>query len=130
MYQKNKIVVLMASLALLLLILVPSGYAMKPAWEYGDNECQKIAIQYQKEFGGSLIWIQPIDEQGNAILSEYGAHVINRVYDPVSKEMRYVDWGMKSNTRADYEIRLLNDMPARAYDLSIERPEFGLIWHY
>ena len=111
-------------------ILSTTSFGMPSPESYGKNECHKIAQDYQREFGGSLIWIQPIDEQRNAILSDFGAHVINKVYEPVSKQLLYVDWGLKSTTIADFEIRTLNGKPARSYDLSKERPEFGLIWYY
>jgi len=118
-------------IGLVIAIMASVANAQMPAPDsYGENECQKAALDYQKEFGGSLIWIQPIDEWGNPILGKYNAHVINKVYDPILKELIYVDYvaGMKAS--ANFTIESFNGMPAKAYDLSKERPEWGLIWHY
>ena len=110
--------------------IISTANAMPSPDSYGENECQKIALDYQKEFGGSLIWLQPIDKYGNPILSDYGAHVLNQVYDPVRKELRYVDYQLGWNQKADFIIHDWNDQRVKQYDLSKERPEFGLVWHH
>ena len=106
------------------------GNAMPSPESYGENQCELIAKDYQKAYGGSLIWLQFIDEQGNPILGEYSAHILNKVYDPIRKEMRYIDYQSKTDTRADYIIHMWDNKPVRMYDLSKERPEWSMIWHY
>ena len=115
---------------LVIALMAMSAYALKQPEEYGINQCELIAKDYQKEYGGSLIWLQFIDGNGNPIFGEYSAHVLNKVYDPVRKEIRYIDYQSKTDTRADYIIHMWDNKPVRMYDLSKERPEFGMIWHY
>lgn len=110
--------------------MVSNTHAMRQPSDYGENQCELIAKDYQREFGGSLIWLQPVDSNGSPMLGEYAAHILNKVYDPIRKEMRYIDYQSKMDTRADYIIQLWDNKPVKMYDLSKERPEFGLIWHY
>jgi len=117
---------------LLLICILFTGIAsaIKPPESYGINQCELIAKDYQKEFGGSLIWIQPMDNFGNPILGEYSAHMINKVYNKDLKIMIYVDYGNNWISSADIIIKTWNDKPVKVYDLSKERPEWSMIWHY
>jgi hypothetical protein len=106
---------------------------MKPPELYGENQCELIAKDYQNEFGGSLIWIQPMDKQGNFIHGIYYAHIINRAYNK-ERGIYYVDWYAQTYFNNTQEIhdwyKHIFSLDNEVFDLSIKRPEFGLIWNY
>jgi len=102
---------------------------------YGLNECELIAKNFKDEFGGSLIFIQPLKENGPYDLSDYGGHLINKKYISGNEQNFYFDWGnqkiFSSLTEAEiwYED-IYYGRKVEVFDLSSEHPPFSIIWHY
>ena len=112
-----------------LVIALMAGNAQAMQESYGVNQCELIAKDFQKEFGGSLVWIQPLKDNGAFDLGDYNAHIINKVYFS-GVGIVYIDYYSGMNMESIDEVQAWYGKPARIYDLSIERPEFGMIWWY
>lgn len=116
--------------------LVSPVSAMKLPSEYGYNECELIAKDFQKEYGGSLIWIAPkYPSSGAWVLGEYSAHLINYKYMSGNRESYYIDYGNQRIFETKEQVALWYKTES-GYDSEIfnlgdgERPPYSLIWHY
>lgn len=117
--------------------LVSGTHAMKQPLEYGTNECELIAKDFQKEYGGSLIWIQPLTANGAYDFGNYNAHIINKYYDSDFEgvgSIIYYDYATNTRMYSIEDIEMwyewLWGKEVKVFDLSKERPEFSMIWHY
>lgn len=94
-----------------LLFLLPASVAE-------SNTCYQDAIQYQKQFGGSLVFVQPLTESGAWDLGRYNGHWMiyrfGNFLDPASG-VWYNDPRAWFTQKSEYWI------------LSESRPPFGLI---
>lgn len=111
--------------------------AMPLPESYGDNQCELIAKDYQREYGGSLVWIQPLKENGAYDLGDYNAHIINKVYSPTFEGIGivyYIDYKSNHRMYSKEDINLWYEheynRKITVFDLATERPEFSMIWHY
>jgi len=107
--------------------------ALKEPEEYGNNQCELIAKDYQAVYGGSLIWIQSLKPSGAYETGDYSAHVINKVYDK-EHGVYYIDYKAKTimynlNTVSNWYYESTKKQ-SQIWDLSTSRPGFNLIWHY
>ncbi len=115
--------------------MLPLASALKQPEEYGEDQCELIAKDFQKKFGGSLIWIQPIDESGAYILEDYSAHILNKVYMSGNNDYFYIDWKTQSiikGTERDLKIWYwgMKQKESEIFDLSEKHPPFSIIWRY
>ncbi len=76
---------------LLLLSLISTVSALKRPEEYGLNQCELIAKDYQAEYYGDIIFIIPLKENGAYDIGVNNGHWINKAY---SKEQGtyYIDY--------------------------------------
>jgi len=99
---------------------------------YPENSCQLIAKDFQKEYGGSLVWIQPLTNSGAYDLGEYNAHVFNRFY--IEGKLQFYDFGANIYFETKQEVnewyKEMTGKYSQIFVLSEERPAFGMIWHY
>ena len=127
-YTYPNIMRYIALVGLSIAILVTPSSALKAPNEYGTNQCELIAKDYQNVYGGSLIWIQPLKDNGAFDLGEYNAHIINKVGN------NYTDYQTGFTTKSLNSVQMWYEWEfgkkAVIYDLSNERPEFGMVWHY
>lgn len=107
---------------------------MKLPSEYGYNECELIAKDFRKEFGGSLVFIQPLKDNGAYDLSDYGGHIINKKYISGNKQEFFFDWGSQRIFSSKAEIlnfwKDFTGKDVEVFELDKERPPFAIIWHY
>jgi len=122
-------------LIVIFILLVPQNtMALKQPLEYGINQCELIAKDYQNIYGGSLVWIQPLKDNGAYDLGEYNAHIINRVYI-YNEGIIYIDYqsGFSGHNLSDvgnwYEVYSGNNA-FMIFELYKERPPFPMWWHY
>lgn len=113
---------------ILLIIMLPTASGMKQPNEYSSTECELIAKDYQREHGGSLVWIQPLKPNGAYDMGEYSSHILNKVGN------EYIDYGWEYRTTDINSVREVYKMAtgkdSQVWDLSQSRPRFRLIWHY
>lgn len=102
-------------------------------WEYGDNQCELIAKDYQREYGGALILIQPLKDNGAFDFGPYNGHFLNNAYD---KEIGtyYIDYQSQSyfnntNDALDWYF-IMTNKKAIIYNVNEQHPPFSIIWHY
>ncbi len=121
------------NMILVLLLLSIPVTAMSPAASYGQDECELIAKDYQREYGGYLVFIQPLQANGAYMFGDYAGHWMNRAYSH-ALGVYYIDYtsGTYFNDTQDiaawYEYSTGNK--AEVYDFAVRRPPFGLIWRY
>lgn len=113
---------------------VQAGYLKLPS-EYGNQECELISKDFQKDFGGSLVFIVPLEDNGAFVEGDYAGHFLNKIYIKGNKDYFYFDWQSQSIFTSKQEVRdwyismtFYND--AIVYDLSYERPPIPIRWHY
>lgn len=115
-----------------LLVSVVAGMPMPS--EYGYNECELIATDFQEEHGGSLVFVQPLKENGAYDLSEYGGHFLNAVYISGNRQVFYFDWGNQKifSTLEDAEAWYegVYGRQVEIWNLAEEQPPFRIIYHY
>ena len=115
--------------------LAVPALAMPAPDSYGYNECELIAKDFQEEFGGSLVFVQPLKENGAYDLSDYGGHFLNARYISGNQKMFYFDFGNQqifdSLAAAEtwYED-VYYGRQVEIWDMGIERPPFSIIWHF
>lgn len=127
-------------LILLVFILIDNVSALKLPSEYEDGQCELIAKDFQKEFGGSLVWIQPLIENGayefeSEELGIYNAHILNKIYISGNKNYYYIDWYSQSiigTTKEDVKnwYKGWTFKNSQVWDLEYERPSFNIKWRY
>ena len=54
-------------------------FSTKPA-SGSTDDCEKLAVDYQTEYGGSLIFLNPLNDNGSYELCRYCGHWLNLVY--------------------------------------------------
>ncbi len=107
-------------------LLEPSQYAV-------EGQCELIAKAYQEKYGGDLILIQPLKEDGTYDTGHFNGHIINKAW---SKERGtyYTDYrtGHFFNNTEEvsewYEINFQSRVSV--FNLNKVHPPFPLIWHY
>lgn len=124
----------MALIAFICLIIACPVFAMKPASEYGDNQCELIAKDFQKEFGGSLVFIQPLKDNEAYDLCNYCGHRMNKKYISGNAQEYYFDWQAQRIFSSPDEIKNwwfeLTGQKIEIFELDREVLPFGIIWHY
>ena len=118
------------------LLLLPSlATAMKPPNEYGFNECELIAKDLQKEYGGSLVWIVPLQRNG-AFDLDHDGHMLNRI--TIGGTKYYIDYSYQRIFKTEKEVKdwyhshlmPLDDSDSVVYDLAESRPPFAMNWKW
>jgi hypothetical protein len=84
------------------LVLASPALAMQE-W-YDSNQCELIAKDFQKEFGGSLVFIQPLKENGAYDLCDYCGHWINKKYLSGNQKDFFFDWQAQKIFSSQIEI--------------------------
>ena len=97
------------------------------------NDCEKLAKDYQQIYGGDLILVQPLKDNGAYDLGEYNGHWMNKAW---TKEIGIYYYDPQENTyyssvksiELSFEEYWAKDVVVFNYNQG-EVP-FGIIWHY
>jgi len=123
-------------LLFLCLIAHPAG-ALKAPEDYGYNECELVAKDFQKEYGGSLVFIAPKSwDTGKWMRCDYCGHFVNKKYISGNKKEFYFDWQYQKIFASEEELKDWYSHEFSGYDCEVfdlgagERPPYNLIWHY
>jgi hypothetical protein len=116
------------------MLLIPAS-ALKAPDAYGEKQCELIAKEYRAVYGGSLVWIQPLQANGAYELGAYKSHMINKVYDKTLGDYIYIDYKTQIQmnnlqTVKDWYALNMNVSSVQVWDLSISRPSFPMVWLY
>lgn len=125
----------MAVIALYAIFLCPTAVSMKSPDEYGYNECELTAKDFHNEFGGSLVFIQPLKTNGAYDLSDYGGHFINKRYVSGNKQEFFFDGGIQKIFSSQEEMETWYEdiyfgTKVETFELDKRYPPFGIIWRY
>lgn len=99
-----------------------------------ELDCEKMAKDAQKKYGGSLIFLVGKDTNNNYILGDYAGHWINKVYVKELNKIQYIDY-QNQLVYDDLEMMERDFRNAKGYaavdsfDMEEGRPPFNLIWH-
>lgn len=122
---------IITAVVLAVIVLVVPSNAMQAS--YTENQCELIAKDYQREFGGSMVFIQPLTADGAYDLGEFNGHWVNKAYNS-KLGVYYIDYETKTymyslnGVRAWYEQ--WTGKKAEVFDLDFQHPPFPLIYHY
>jgi len=124
-----------AIIAFISIFLCPNAVSMKPASEYSYNECELVAKDFQKEFGGSLVFIQPLKADGSYDLCDYCGHWTNKKYISGNNKVFFFGWGYQKifNSVEEMETWYENIYFGRKveiFELDKEHPPFSIIYLY
>jgi hypothetical protein len=131
MSEISKIVI---CLLLVSVLISPVATAMKPAEEYDSSQCELIAKDFQREHNGSLIFMQPLKQNGAWDLGAYNGHFINLYYNYSQKKELWIDYGndlsFNSSQEAEDFFELIVGKDYVLFDMGKEHPPFPMIWRY
>lgn len=118
---------------IILCLLVTPAFALKPSWEYKADQCELIAKDYKAIYGGQLVLIQPLKDNGAFDLGEFSGHWINKVYSP-EKGFYFYDYQSDKIFRNKQEIidwyMMSTGRKVVVFDLDEGHPPFSLHWYY
>jgi hypothetical protein len=118
-------------------LLPPAAQGMKPVSEYGYNECELIAKDFQNEYGGNLIFLAPKSwDTGAWIIDDYSGHYVNLKYISGNGKSFYFDYGNQRIFENITELQEWYSHEYSGYDVQVfnlnsgERPPYSMIFHY
>jgi len=97
------------------------------------NDCEKLAKDYQRSYGGDLVLIQPLKDNGAYDLGEYSGHWMNRAWN---KQLGNYYYDPQENTYYSSidGIKIfyadLWDRDVVVFNYNKGGVPFGIIWHY
>ncbi len=125
--------ILFILIGLLLLVNINPVSALKLPEEYGDEQCELIAKDYQREFGGDLIFIQPLKDNGAYDLGAYNGHWLNRAWNK-NQGNYYIDYQSQTYLQSVDAIkdwyRMMNDKESKVFNVNQGGVPFALIQYY
>jgi hypothetical protein len=93
-----------------------------------ENNCEKLAKDWQQTHYGSLVFIQPLTESGAYNLGEYTGHWLNHYWNGTAKI--YYDAGTGTPFLTKQEVKEWYLYHCEVFDLADGHPPFPLTWHY
>lgn len=122
------------SLLVILAILTVSVNAkLEEPWKYKEGECELVAKEYQRIYGGYLIFIQPLKENGAFDIGPYNGAFINKAYNK-DRGIYYIDYMSQSyfnntNEILDWYYKITGKRSV-IYNINEEHLPFVMIWYY
>jgi hypothetical protein len=118
--------------ALIWFVIASPALAMQE-W-YGTNQCELVAKDFQNEFGGTLVFIQPLKENGAYDFCDYCAHWMNKKYISGNEKEFFFDWQSQKIFSSQTEIKdwwfESTGQKAEIFELDRGNPPFAMNWHY
>ena len=112
---------------------MPVGAKLLEPYQYKEGECELVAKDYQRIYGGSLIFIQQLKDNGAFDLGPYNGAFINKAYNK-ERGIYYIDYMSQSYFTNEYEIldwyRLNTNKKAVIFNMNDGGVPFPFIWHY
>lgn len=120
-------------LLLILIELTVPVSALKEPWQYKEGECELVAKEYQKIYGGYLIFVQPLKDNGAFDLGPYNGWFLNKAYNK-ERGIYYIDYMNQiyfNNTQEILEFYYRTQgKDAIVYNMNDGGVPFPFIWHY
>jgi hypothetical protein len=117
----------MRRIAFLLVLLVLIGSVSGE-----QNDCEKLAKDYQALYGGDLILVQPLKENGAYDLGAYNGHWMNRAWN---KQIGNYYYDSETNSIFISKSEVLEwyefyNKKSVIFNYNQGEVPFALIWHY
>lgn len=109
--------------------------SINSATAQGSNDCEQLAKEFQKVYGGDLVLVQPLKDNGAYDLGKYNGHWINQIYlkgigivfyDPVDKNL--YSQGKIETVKRDFEQKWNKRVEVLNYNKG--EIQFAIYWHY
>ena len=101
--------------------------------EYKEGQCELVAKEYQRIYGGSLIFIQPLKDNGAWDLGPYNGAFINMAYNK-ERGTYYIDYMSQSYFKNESEIldwyMWGTNKKAVIFNMNDGGTPFPFVWHY
>jgi hypothetical protein len=120
-------------LVVLLLYATPTDAKLLQPYQYKEGECELVAKEYQKIYGGYLIFVQPLKDNGAWDLGPYNGAFINKAYNK-ERGIYYIDYMSQSYFKNESEILdwyiWRTNKKAVIFNMNDGGTPFPFIWHY
>ncbi len=120
-------------LVVLLLYVIQVDARLLQPDGYKEWQCELVAKEYQRIFGGSLIFIQPLRDNGAWDLGPYNGAFINKAYNK-ERGIYYIDYVSQSYFKNESEIldwyMWRTNKKAVIFNMNDGGTPFPFIWHY
>lgn len=120
-------------LVVLLLYVMPTDAKLLESYQYKEGECELVAKDYQKIYNGSLMFVQPLKDNGAYDLGPYNGAFINRAYNK-ERGIYYIDYMSQSYFKNESEIldlyMMITNKKAVIFNMNDGGTPFPFIWHY
>ena len=118
---------------ILLLYVMPADARLLQPDEYKEGQCELVAKEYQRIYGGSLIFIQPLKDNGAWDLGPYNGAFINMAYNK-ERGTYYIDYMSQSYFKNESEIldwyMWGTNKKAVIFNMNDGGTPFPFVWHY
>lgn len=120
-------------IGLLLLVNINPVSALKLPGEYGDEQCELIAKDYRAIYGGDLIFIQPLKDNGAYDLGDYNGAWINKAWNK-NQGSYYFDYQSQTYFQSIDAIKdwykMMTGKESEVFNVNQGGVPFSLIFHY
>ena len=124
--MNKKIIIILLLVAILL--TTPADALLSPD-QYQSGQCELVAKDYQRVYGGYLIFIQPLKDNGAYDLGPYNGHMINKAYTK-ERGIYYIDYVSQSYFKNESEVLDWYGGHAIIFNMNEGGTPFPFIWHY
>jgi len=112
--------------------IIPASALMQPQ-EYYEGMCELAAKDYQNMYGGDLILVQPLKDNGAYDLGEYNGIWLNKAWDR-TRGIYYIYYpvGVYFNNTEEIKSYFFNlkNKQSEVFNINEVHPPFEIIYHY
>ena len=130
--MKNRKICIILAVLLYAMTMIADARLLQP-YEYKEGECELVAKEYQQIYGGSLIFVQPLKDNGALDIGPYNGAFINKAYNK-ERGIYYIDYVSQTYFTNESEIlewyMVNNNKKAVIFNMNDGRTPFPFIWHY
>ncbi len=116
-----------------LLVNINPVSALKSPEAYGEEQCELIAKDYRAVYGGDLIFIQPLKDNGAYDLGDYNGAWINKAWNK-NQGTYYIDYQSQTYFQSIEAIqawyKMMTGKESEVFNVNQEGVPFGLIYYY
>lgn len=133
MYMPHRIIAVMAFIWLVIAFPVVASAKLLEPWQYLEGTCELAAKEYRAIYGGDLVFIQPLKDNGAFDLGEYNGAWLNKAWDKErGTYYTYYPTGDYFNNTDDIQswYKYMTGKKSEIYDVNEVHTPFPIIWHY
>lgn len=128
----NKKLLLIALIGITM-ISMPTKSQLMPPESYPEGTCELAAKEYRAVYGGDLIFVQPLKDNGAFDLGEYNGALLNKAWNK-EKGTYYIYYPTGKYFNNTEEIKLWYKVKtgkqSEVYNVNEVHTPFPVVWHY